>query len=128
MTDGLRCPEEPGLAVLNPRHWRRVAEGDGEDVHEGGVRSHYQYSGLLSAGLLTQDVDSEPEEPEGHIATDCPHTILEPRPPTNMRPLVSLLLTDNYIQGHCYLVNLEWDFGSHINEKENISPHLWVGK
>ena len=97
MSNGLRCPEEPGIAVLNSRHWRSVAEGDGEDVHEGGMRSHYQYSGLLSAGLLTQNVDSEAKQPEGHISTDGPHALLEPPSPTNMRPLVSFLLTYNYI-------------------------------
>ena len=61
MSYGLWCPEEPGLAVLNPRHWGSIAESDGEDVHEGGMRSYDQYSGLLSAGLLSQDVDSEAE-------------------------------------------------------------------
>ena len=106
MSDSLGRPEEPGFAVLNPRHWGGVTEGDGEDVHEGGVGGHHQYPGLLSAGLLAQDVDSEAEQPEGQKSTDSPHAVLEHRPPTNMRPQVSLLGSENYTHSLNQLISL----------------------
>ena len=91
MSNGLRCPEEPGIAVFNSRHWRSVAEGDGEDVHEGGVRGHYQDRGLVPAGLLAEDVDSEAQDPEGNEPTDGPHAVLEHSPPADMGSEVSHL-------------------------------------
>ena len=85
MSYGLGRPEEPGVAVLYPGHGRGVAESDGEDVHEGGVRGRYQDRGLLPAHLLPEDPHPEAQHPEGDVAADGPHGVLEHSPPADVR-------------------------------------------
>ena len=81
MPDGLRCPHEAGVLVLDPGDGRGVAERDGEDVHEGGVRRHDQHGSLVPRRLLASDLYPEAEQEESDVPGGCPHRVLEHLPP-----------------------------------------------